>query len=141
MMAYTFPSEEWIRAFGDALNANEAYNEKASDWGVDFNGDFIFEIIDTGQLDGDRHFFVGLQGGECTDAYEVDDPEAEDVGFVFSGDYEDWKRIVNGEVGAIDGMMSGAFDVDGDMQKILQASDAAAELVETTNELETEFKA
>lgn len=140
-MSYEFPSDEWIRQFRDALNENEAYSEKASDWGVGFDGDFIFEVTGDGALDEDYHFFVGLEAGDCTDAYEVADPESEDCGFRYSGDYADWKRMINGEVGALDGMMSGVFDLDGDMQKILQASDAAAELVETTGDLDTEFKA
>ncbi|MFQ3318558.1 MAG: putative sterol carrier protein [Natronomonas sp.] len=138
-MAYTFPSDEWISEFGDELNENEAYNEKASDWGVSFNGNFIFEVLNDGGLDEDRYFFVGLEAGDCTGAFEVDDPEEVDYGFIFSGEYSDWKRMVQGEVGAIDGMMSGVFDVDGDMQKILQASDAAAELVDTTGRVDTEY--
>jgi putative sterol carrier protein len=140
-MAHEFPSEDWIKTFQTQLNDNEEYAEAASDWGVDFNGDFIFTIEADDLYDQTEHYFVGLEAGECTDAYHVENPDDEDYGFVYSGPYSNWKEMVNGNIGAIDGMMSGQFSLDGDMQKVLQASDAAAALVETSASIETDFKA
>lgn len=140
-MAHVFPSEDWIKTFQKQLNENEAYAEAASDWGVDFNGDFIFTIEADELYDQTEHYFVGLEAGDCTDAYHTENPDDEDYGFVYSGPYSNWKEMVNGNIGAIDGMMSGQFSLDGDMQKVLQASDAAAALVETSSSIETEFKA
>ena len=37
-MAYKFPSDEWIKALRDMLNASESYQRSAKDW----EGDFIF---------------------------------------------------------------------------------------------------
>lgn len=45
-MAEWFPSSEWLAAYRRALNANEAYRTGSEGWGVDFDGDFLFEITD-----------------------------------------------------------------------------------------------
>ncbi|MFP4188313.1 MAG: SCP2 sterol-binding domain-containing protein, partial [Halobacteriales archaeon] len=131
------------------LNDNDEYAEKASDWGVGWNGDFIFTIeVDEGAKDefpelvGDSdkvHYFIGLEGGECTDAYQVEDLEDVDYGFEIIGPYENWKKLANGEIGAIDSLMSGQFELNGDMQRVMQYSDGAVEMVETATDIETNF--
>ena len=41
-----FPSREWLDAYRAALNDNRVYREASEGWGVDFAGDFVFEITD-----------------------------------------------------------------------------------------------
>jgi putative sterol carrier protein len=36
--------------------------------------------------------------------------------------------------------MSGVFELDGDMQKVLQYSDAAVNMVETASQIETDYQ-
>jgi putative sterol carrier protein len=43
-MTEWFPSREWLAAYRTALNDNERYREASEGWGVDFEGDFVFEI-------------------------------------------------------------------------------------------------
>jgi putative sterol carrier protein len=148
-MAVDFPSDGWIDEWKEQLNSNEEYAEKAADWGVGWNGDFIFTIeVDEEakeefpELVGDSdkvHYFIGLEGGECTDAYQVDDLEDVDYGFEIIGPYENWKKLANGEIGAIDSLMSGQFELNGDMQRVMQYSDGAVEMVETATDIETNF--
>lgn len=45
-MTEWFPSREWLSAYRRALNGNEAYRVDSEGWGVDFDGDFVFEITD-----------------------------------------------------------------------------------------------
>lgn len=45
-MASWFPSREWLAAYRERLNNNETYGEVSEGWGVDFEGDFIFEITE-----------------------------------------------------------------------------------------------
>lgn len=142
-MAYTLPTEadEWIEEWRDQLNDSAAYSEAGAGWGIGFNGDFLFEIRPDDQYDGDPiSLFVGLEDGECTEAYRTTDPEGEDWGFAFRGDYGDWKRLIRGEVGAVEGMMDGEFDLDGDMQKVLQYSEAAVVMTDNGANVDTEFE-
>jgi hypothetical protein len=45
-MTEWFPSREWLDAYQASLNDNDTYQEASEGWGVDFDGDFIFEITD-----------------------------------------------------------------------------------------------
>lgn len=138
-MAYTYPSVEWMEAYRDRLNENEEYTEKGAGWGVEFNGDFIFHVQADDHLPEDRYFFVGLADGECTEVREIDDPEDVEYGFVMRGAYADWKKLNRGEMGAIDGMMSGVFELEGDMQKVMQYSQAAVVMTDTSTQIETVY--
>ena len=138
-MAKTFPSDEWFEELGDRLNANETYGEQAEGYGVDFNGDYIFTVGAGGGLPETHHYFIGLEDGDCTGTRPVDNPAEVDHGFQLSGPYENWKNLVRGEMGAIEGIMGGDFELDGDMNTLLKFQDAATTFVDTCSEIETEF--
>ncbi|WP_299266624.1 SCP2 sterol-binding domain-containing protein [Halorientalis sp.] len=142
-MALALPgdADEWIDAWGEKLNESEAYGEAGAGWGVGFNGDFLFHIRPDETYDGaDLYFFVGLEDGVCTDAMRTDDPDGVDWGFAFRCAYGTWKQLLRGELGAIDGLMSGAFELDGDMQRTLQYSDAAVVMTEEAAAIDTAFE-
>ena len=138
-MATPFPSERWIQEWREQLNDDEEYAEAGEGWGVGFDGDFLFHVEADDDLPEDRYFYVGLEDGECTAAREVDDPGAVDAGFVYRGAYGDWRALNSGDIGPIDGMMSGVFDIEGDMQKILRYSEAAVAMTETGRRIDTEY--
>ncbi|WP_458186106.1 SCP2 sterol-binding domain-containing protein [Haladaptatus sp. NG-WS-4] len=138
-MTYDFPSEEWIERWEQVVANDEEYRQKGQGWGVGFNGDFVFHLQADDRLPEDRYFFIGLEDGDIFDCHEIDGLDETDYGFVFRGDYGDWVRMTQGEVGAIDGMMSGTFDLEGDMQRLLQYSDAASRLVGCSSEVESEY--
>jgi len=148
-MTVDFPSDEWIAEWKERLNENEAYAEAASDWGVGWNGDFVFtiEVDDDFEEefpefvggDGKIHYFIGLEGGECAEAERVEDLDEVDYGFELIGTYDNWKKLAQGEIGAIDSLMSGKFDLNGDMQRVMQYSDGAVKMVESATNIETNF--
>ncbi|WP_276258668.1 SCP2 sterol-binding domain-containing protein [Haloglomus litoreum] len=135
-----FPSEEWFEEYGRRVNESEAYSENGAGWGVDFNGDFLYVYEADDRLPETRQFFVGLHDGGVTDTYEVDDPDEADAGFVLRGAYSDWIDLNEGNIGAIDGMMSGVFELEGDMQKVMQYTQAAVDLTEIASEIPTNYK-
>jgi putative sterol carrier protein len=138
-MAKTFPSDDWFGELEDRLNANETYKEQAEGYGVDFNGDFIFTIEAGDGLTETHHYFIGLEDGDCTGTRPIDNPADADDGFQLSGPYGNWKNLVNGEMGAIEGIMGGDFELDGDMNTLLKYQNAATTFVETCSEIDTEF--
>jgi putative sterol carrier protein len=139
-MTIPFPSEEWIREWRRRLNDNDEYAETGQGWGVGFNGDFLFHVRADDRLPKDHYFFIGLEDGECTEARAVDDPGEVEAGFTYRGDFSDWVALNTGEIGPIDGMMSGVFDIEGDMQKVLQYSEAAVNMTETGREIDTDYQ-
>ena len=138
-MAYEFPSEAWMEEYKNRLNESEEYGEQGAGWGVGFDGDFIFHIVADDRLPEDRYFYIALEDGKCTAVREVDDPSEVEHGFVMRGADSDWQKLNDGEMGAIDGMMSGVFDLEGDMQKVMQYSGAAVAMTETSASIDTEY--
>jgi putative sterol carrier protein len=158
-----FPSQAWFAEYRERINDDDAYAEAASDWGTDFDGDFVFrmeempvEDLDTAAMpdslaedleryvteeDGSYvgHALLGLEGGKCTDARLVESAESVEAGFTLTADNETWKRLMAGELGVVDGMMSGHFEIDGDMQKVMQYSQAAVRLTEAAADIDAEF--
>jgi putative sterol carrier protein len=158
-MSLIFPSEAWFVEDGERINASDEYRESASDWGVGFDGDFLFVMADVpvksvdDELpddlaaemdryieDGTGYGFLGLEAGECTRAEFVthDDPAVEEAGFVMTATYDVWSRVIDGDTGAVDGLMTGQFDLDGDMQKIMAYSEAATLLTDLSAEIDAE---
>jgi putative sterol carrier protein len=161
--SYYFPSQAWFSEYRERINDDAAYAEQAADWGTEFNGDFVFEMADmpVEELDTDAmpddlaqeldryvraedgsyvgYAFLGLEGGECTAARLIEGPEEVEAGFTLSADHDTWKQLMAGEVGVVDGVMSGHFEIDGDMQKVMQYSQAAVRLTETAAEIDAEF--
>ncbi|MFB6205252.1 MAG: SCP2 sterol-binding domain-containing protein [Haloglomus sp.] len=138
--AYDFPSEEWMQEYKERVNESESYAEAGAGWGVGFNGDFLYVIEADDRLPETRYFFVGLEDGKATEVFEVDDPDEVSPGFVLRGAYSDWIDLTEGDIGAIDGMMSGVFELEGDMQKVMQYTEAAVDLTEISNSIPTNYR-
>jgi putative sterol carrier protein len=159
-----FPSQAWFAEYEDQINNDGEYAEVSEGWGVDFNGHFVFEMtempideMDTDEMPeylqeeldqyvtetDDRGYvgqaFCGLEDGECTGAYLIESDDEVDEGFLLSATTENWKALLRQEMGVIDGLMGGDFELDGDMQKILQYSDAAVRLTELAGNPDHEF--
>jgi putative sterol carrier protein len=159
-----FPSQEWFSAYEGRINEDDKYKEISEGWGVEFNGDFIFEMteIPLDEMDSDSMpkdlreqmatypqetndkgyvglAYLGLEDGQCTGASLVKNEGEVDNGFHLTATIEKWKELLRQERGIIDGLMSGDFELDGDMQKVLQYSDAAVRLTELAGKLDDEF--
>jgi len=147
-------SEEWAEAYVKALNSNSNYKAAASWW----EGDFIFVVEPSGNLDHEIKMFIGLYKGDCTGAktlapdeeYDILTPnspprplkEGEKLGaeFVFSGPYDNWVKVLKKELDPIQGLMAGKFKLVGNMAKVMRATKAAQEMVVATTMVEgTEF--
>ena len=142
-MALKLPSEadKWILEYKDRLNDSEAYSDAGQGWGDGFNGAFIFHIKPDDTYDGDDvYLFIDVADGACHDAYVTDDPDSEDWGFAFRGEAHSWTKLIDGELDPVQGMMDGTFDLDGDMQKVMQYSQAAVVMTELASEIDTEFE-
>ncbi len=142
-MAITLPSEadDWIATWREQLNENEDFERAASGWGVDFNGAFLFEIQPDETYDGEPLcFFVDLVDGNCTRAHQTDMPPSESFGFKYYGPATHWKHLIRGDVDAVEGRREKKFELDGDIQKILQYSEAIQIMTENAQYIDTEFE-
>jgi putative sterol carrier protein len=137
-----FGTQEWAEAYVKALNSNENYKDAAGPKGFPpdgWEGDFLFVIEPAGNLDHEIRMFVGLYHGECTGARILNEGEESDAEFIYSGPYDAWEQVLKKELDPIRGLLAGKFRLQGDMAKVLKATRAAAELVNSTTMFETEF--
>lgn len=142
-MAITLPSEadEWISTWRDQLNENEDFQRAASGWGVEFDGSFRFEIQPDDLYDGDPLcFFIDIVDGKCTRARQISLPATESAAFRYYGPAAHWKRLIRGDMDAVEGRREEKFELDGDIQKILQYSEAIQIMTENAQYLDTEFE-
>jgi putative sterol carrier protein len=143
-------SHEWLELYEVALNKNEEYAKAASWW----TGDFIFIVRSSGNLDHDIFAFIGLKHGKCTGVktvtgkgeYEVvgegESASSDDklgVEYTYEASYDSWLKILKGELDPIRGLLSGQAKIQGNMAKVLKATDAAKELVKTAGEIDTDW--
>ncbi|MFX1457150.1 MAG: SCP2 sterol-binding domain-containing protein [Promethearchaeota archaeon] len=137
-----FGTQEWAEAYAKALNENENYRDAAGPKGFPpdgWEGDFVFIVEPAGNLDHEIRMFVGLYHGECTGARVLKEGEEVDAEYEYSGPYDAWEQVLKKELDPIRGLLSGKFKLKGDMAKVLKATRAAAELVNSTTTIDTEF--
>ena len=137
-MAHKFPSKEWIEAFKDTLNGEKGkpWQEAAKTW----EGDFLFVIEPDEKLERGHTFYIDLWHGECrkVDSFEEGEklPESE---FEYIGPYSNWLKVINGDLDPIKGILMRKFTLKGSKAKVMRATKAAKELVNSAQKVDTEF--
>ena len=130
-----FGTEEWIKAYVEKLNSNQAYAEAASSW----EGDFVFIVRKDGPLDEDMYFWIDLWHGKARDWKVLKSPDEVDAAFTFEGPYTNYVKLAKGELDPIQGLMTRKFKLKGNMAKVMRAVKAANELVRTITLTDTEY--
>ena len=131
-----FPSDEWVKEYVEKINTNEKYADAASDW----EGDFLFIIEDDSSKKPVASIYLDLYHGKCRGGKFLDKSEGMQAAFSYIGPYRNWIRLIKREIDPIQGVLTGKFKLKGPMMKIMRYTRAAKELVNTANQVETEFK-
>lgn len=142
-MAITLPeqADAWIDTYGRRLNDNEDFTVAASGWGVDFDGDLVFEMLPDDTYDGDPiYFYLALRDGACLETDVLDDANAVAHGFTLRGDYGDWKRLLSGEYDIVQAVMDGVFDIDGSTLTAMRYQEVFVEMCAAATRIDTEFQ-
>jgi len=157
-----FPTPEWLDAYVKKLNASEEMEKAGKGWGVDWNGDFIFQIDDLpvdkiddipdedlkkkmkdlmGEYaDGKTVYtFIGLKDGKCTGGRILKSPSEVEVGFKLIGAYDNWKKLVKGESDATKLVLTRKMTLDGKMSTIMKYMKATQLMGQAASEVPTEF--
>lgn len=134
-MAYKFPSDAWIEELGKRLNQSDTYKRSAKDW----EGDFIFVIEPDEDYDKEAYFFLGLYHGESTGAEILEDESQREAEFVIRAPYGTWRKVIDGELDPIQGMMTKRLKLKGNIMKVMRYPKAAQEIVSSCAEIPTEW--
>jgi putative sterol carrier protein len=134
-MAIPFPTDEWIKAAMAELNRSSTYRAAAANW----EGDLVFVITAVPGPKPESRLYMDLWHGECRSAYEVTDPGARSSEFVIAAPLPVWKKVLEGKLDPIRGLVSRQLKLQGNLMKIMKAPKAAVELVNCCAKLDTKW--
>ena len=134
-MKLKFPSDAWIKELSQQLNASETYEKSAKDW----EGDFVFVVEPDDAYPDTNYLFLGLYHGKSPDAAELASQDERETEFVLSAPFTNWRRVIEGELDPIQGMMTRKLKVQGNMMKIMRYPKAAKEIVTCCALVPTDF--
>ena len=137
-MTFPFPSPEWVRAYGEAINANTGYREASSGWTHGAVALIVNAQPDIG-LQQAVGVWLDLDRGTCREAKMVSPAEASKAPFVLSADYLRWKQVLRKELGPIAGIMQRKIALQGSLPIVVKFIKSAEALVETATTLPTKF--
>jgi len=130
-----FPSDEWIKELSNQLNASESYEQSAKDW----EGDFIFVVEPDGAYEGTAYLFLSLLHGKSPDAAMIASEDEREAEFVIRAPYGNWRKVIEGELEPIQGMMTRKLRLTGNLMKVMRYPKAAMEIIACCTLIDTEF--
>lgn len=134
-MAYQFLSDAWIKKLKEELNQNEDYQRSARDW----EGDFIFVIEPDDELAEEVYYYLGLHHGEATGARRLENMGEKEAEFVVRAPYGNWRRVIDGELDPIQGMLTNQLKLKGDLMMVMRYPKAAQEIVASCSKIPTDW--
>lgn len=137
-MTFPFPSDDWIAAYGHAINASDAYREVSTEWthgpvALVVNAQPHLGIPDPVGI------WLDLERGTCRDARSVSQTEAGAAPFVLTADYVHWKHIIRRELGPIAGIMQRKVTLQGSLAIVVRFVRSAEALVDVATRVPTIF--
>jgi putative sterol carrier protein len=124
-MTYKFPSDEWIKALREHLNASESYQRSAKDW----EGDFIFIVEPDDAYPEETYLHLQLYHGSSAGAALVDPAQLPEAEYTIRSTFSTWRKVIDGKLDPIQGMMTGQLKLAGDLMKVMRYPKAAQEIV------------
>lgn len=79
----------------------------------------LLDQLEDNVVDGNVYAYIELLEGRCTGVELLDAPDAREPGFVVRGDYETWRRILDGRPAA-SAVLSGDLSVSGNWVRQVQ---------------------
>jgi putative sterol carrier protein len=134
-MNYPFPSDAWIKQLREVLNRNEDYSRSAKDW----EGNFIFVIEPDQVFSETAYFLLELHHGSSPGAKMLNGDDFPQTEYTITAPYTTWRKVIEGKLDPIQGMMMGQLKLKGDLMKIMRYPKAAQEIVSSCAEVPTEW--
>ena len=137
-MAIDVFTDEWAKAWCDRINENEVYKEEAVNWEwplvLKMNGEEGTSVTE------DRAVFVDLQQGLCQSGRAATGDDLRRVPFVVSADAKTWKKILDGSMDIITGIMWGKIKLEkGDLGILSKYIPAAKQLIVSATRVGSAF--
>ena len=131
-----FPSNEWVQEYARKLNENQAYKDAGKAW----EGDITFVVEKDEAFPNSAYIYLDLYHGECRKAlYGDSSGQLPKATYAYKGPYSNWRKLIEGQIDPIQGLLSGKFKLEGSLKEIMKYIRAAKEMVSTATTVQTEF--
>lgn len=134
-----YPSQEWCDQWKQAINTDPRIVETGKKWGVDFNGNWLFIVTPAAGLEQTAYVYLEAAAGSCSAARLLNDPSEGDPGFVVTGSYADFKRVVKGEADFMAAVVRGTLKLQGNMVKVMQFARFIRAVANSISSFESEY--
>ena len=134
-----YPSQAWCDEWKEAINADEAIAKSGKNWGVGFNGNWLFEITPGSGLEKTTFVYLEAAEGKCSNARILDEPREDKTGFLVTGSYADFKSVVRGESDFLALVVKGTFKLQGDMFRIMRNAKFIRAVANSISGIESEY--
>jgi len=126
-----FLSEEWLNSFEEKLNTDDRYAEIAKNW----EGDINLQIAPGNHLAEPVTVYFDLWHGKCREAYFVEDGNQKDAAFALNAKYEDYVRILTGDLHPMQAMLTRKLNVQGNMALLMRNVPTVLDFVRCAQEV------
>jgi putative sterol carrier protein len=136
-----FPSEGWVQAYKEAINANPEYAKAGKDWTHGVVAMVVKAEPSVG-IDHDMAMWLDVHEGRCRDCKLLPASQAEtDAPFVVVASYDQWKQVIRKEIDPTKALMQGKLKLTkGHMPTMVKYVNASKQLVESTTRVPTKFR-
>jgi putative sterol carrier protein len=126
-----FLTEEWLNSFEEKLNTDSNYAEIAKNW----EGDINLQIDPGKMLAEPVTVYFDLWHGKCREAYFVEDGNSREAAFAMNGKYEDYVRILTGNLHPMQAMLTRKLNVKGNMAFLMRNVPTVLDFVRCAQEV------
>jgi putative sterol carrier protein len=119
----------------EKLNTDERYAQVARNW----EGDMVFQIEVGGLLTEPATLYLDLWHGKCRDAFVVDGTRDVKPVFVLKGTYENYVRLLGGELEPMQALLTRKLGVQGNMAVLMRNVPTILDFVRCAREVTDSF--
>lgn len=128
-----FPSPDWVVALMDKLNSDDRYARIAANW----EGDMRFIVEASGPLAEPMVYYIDLWHGKCRAAFAETDPENRQPAFTLKAPYDNFARVVTGQLDPMQALMTRKLGVQGNMAVLMRSVPTVLDFVRCCREVTT----
>jgi putative sterol carrier protein len=130
-----FPSSDWLQALNDKLNTDEKYAQVARNW----EGDMIFVIEPSGAVTQMTRWYLDLWHGKCRGVAVLSEAEDKKATFTLRGPYENYVRLLKGEIEPMQALLTRKIGVQGNMAILMRSVPTVLDFVRCCREVSDSF--
>ncbi len=126
-----FPSDEWVQVLMEKLNSDEKYAQVARNW----EGDMAFVVEPSGNLKEPKKYYMDLWHGKCRSAFVIDETKQVKPVFTMKGPYENFVRVLKGELEPMSALLTRKIGVQGTMAVLMRSVPTVLDFVRCCREI------